>query len=185
MLWVPNGKLHQRAARGAELVIRWVWPLILTTGLGWFTATASAERLPLGAVYAPQATTFAVWSPDSDDVKLLLEDQEQTIPMRRIPDTDQYSDVYRVTVPGDHNLKRYNFVISGKRVRDPYGVMVEPATDNNVVMDLSQTEPQGGWVALPPLAQREDAVIYELNVHDYTADPSSGVSPGKRGKFLG
>jgi hypothetical protein len=32
--------------------------------------------------------------------------------MARIPDTDQYSDVYRVTVPGDHHLKRYNFVVA-------------------------------------------------------------------------
>jgi pullulanase len=37
----------------------------------------------------------------------------------------------------------------------------------------------------PPLAQREDAVIYELGVHDYTEDPSSGVSAANRGKFLG
>jgi hypothetical protein len=49
----------------------------------------------------------------------------------------------------------------------------------------SKTEPEDGWVAPPILAQREDAVIYELNVHDYTADPSSGVSAEKSGKFLG
>jgi pullulanase len=79
-------------------------------------------------------------------------------------------------VPGDHNLKRYSFLIRGKAVRDPYGVMTEPATNNNIVMDLSKTEPEGGWAALPTLAGREDAVIYELNVHDYTADSSSGVA---------
>ena len=184
-----DAKLGRSAARprrwGGELVINRVGPLILATGIGWLSDPACAERLPLGPVYTPQATTFALWSPDTDDVKLFLEDQEQTIPMARIPDTDQYSDVYRVTVPGDHQLKRYNFVIRGKTVRDPYGVMVEPAANNNVVMDLSKTEPQGGWTALPPLAQREDAIIYELNVHDYTADPTSGVSPEKQGKFLG
>jgi pullulanase len=189
MLRLPGGKPLRGAARArwqvTELVRRWMWPLVVAAGIGWLIDPASAERLPLGAIYTPQATTFAIWSPDTEDVKLFLEDQGQTIPMARIPDTDQYSDVYSVTVAGDHHLKRYNFVIQGKTVRDPYGVMVEPATNNNVVMDLSKTEPEGGWATPPPLAQREDAVIYELNVHDYTADPSSGVSPEKRGKFLG
>jgi pullulanase len=181
----PVGCAGQLSWRLAGLVIRRICLLVVTAVIGWPIDPAWADRLPLGAIYTPQATTFAIWSPDSDDVKLFLEGQPQTIPMARIPDTDQYSDVYRATVPGDHHLKRYNFLIEGKTVRDPYGVMVEPGTNNNVVIDLSKTEPEGGWAALPPLAQREDAVIYELNVHDYTADPSSGVSPEKRGKFLG
>jgi len=184
-----GARLHSRFA---EIVVSWFVVIVLAAGVAWPNGSARAEntnatdgRLPLGAIYTPQATTFSIWSPDSDDVKLFLKGQPQTIAMARIPDTDQYSDVYRVTVPGDHHLKRYNFVINGKTVRDPYGVMVEPATNNNIVMDLSETEPDGGWANVPPLAQREDAVIYELNVHDYTADPTSGVSSEKRGKFLG
>ena len=165
-----GARLHSRFA---EIVVSWFVVIVLAAGIAWPNGSARAEntnatdgRLPLGAIYTPQATTFSIWSPDSDDVKLFLKGQPQTIAMARIPDTDQYSDVYRVTVPGDHHLKRYNFVINGKTVRDPYGVMVEPATNNNIVMDLSETEPDGGWANVPPLAQREDAVIYELNVHD-------------------
>jgi pullulanase len=182
----------QRHRRFTAIVICWFCGIALAAGAGWPIASARAEtatgaygRLPLGATYTPQATAFSIWSPDSDDVKLSLEGQAQTIPLARIPDTDDYTDVYRVTVPGDHHLKRYNFLIRGKSVRDPYGVMVEPATNNNIVVDLSKTEPEGGWAPLRMLAHREDAVIYELNVHDYTADPSSDVSPEKRGKFLG
>jgi pullulanase len=141
--------------------------------------------LPLGAKYTPAATSFSIWSPETDDVKLFLEGQPTLLAMARIPDTDGYTDVYRVTVPGNYHLKRYNFRIRGNAVRDPYGVMVEPGTDDDIVMDLSATEPEGGWAPLPPLAQREDAVIYELGVHDYTADPTSGVSAENRGKFLG
>ena len=199
MLWSTGQKPLRDSAptRWRSAAIGWFGVLSLVVGLGCpsspvrvesaaaATPANGDERLPLGAIYTPQATTFSIWSPDNDDVKLFLEGQGQTIPMARIPDTDQYADVYRVTVPGDHHLKRYNFLIRGKTVRDPYGVMAEPATNNNIVIDLSKTEPEGGWAVLPTLAQREDAVIYELNVHDYTADPSSGVSSEKRGKFLG
>jgi 1,4-alpha-glucan branching enzyme len=166
--------------------------VVSAVGLGSPIEAARAEsgvttdgRLPLGAIYTSRQTTFSIWSPDSDDVKLSLEGQPAIVPLAKLPDTDQYSDVFRAIVPGDHHLKRYNFLINGKAVRDPYGVMVDPATNNNIVMDLSKTELEGGWATLPTLAQREDAVIYELNVHDYTADASSGVSPEKRGKFLG
>jgi pullulanase len=181
----------------AAMVICWFCALPLAAGVGWPIGSARAEspvvgtvtgadgRLPLGATYTPQATTFSIWSPDTDDVKLFLEGQAQTIPMVRIPDTDEYTDVYRITLPGNHHQKRYNFLIRGKTVRDPYGVMAKPATNDNIIVDLSKTEPEDGWVAPPILAQREDAVIYELNVHDYTADPSSGVSAEKSGKFLG
>jgi pullulanase len=189
---MPGRKSLRGDALFAAIVVGGFCLIALAAGVGWpidaayaDNTTTTHDRLPLGAMYTPQATTFSIWSPDSDDVKLFLEGQAQTIAMARIPDTDQYSDVYRVTVPGDHHLKRYNFLIRSKTVRDPYGVMVEPATNNNIVVDLSKTEPEGGWAPLPILAQREDAVIYELNVHDYTADPSSGVSPEKRGKFLG
>jgi 1,4-alpha-glucan branching enzyme len=151
MLWMPGSKPLRGDAqphpRLAKIVLCWLWLITQSAGMAWPNDSAWAEntaaahdRLPLGAMYAPQATTFSIWSPDSDDVKLSLEGQTQTISMARISDSDQYSDVYSVTVPGDHVLKRYNFRIKGKTVRDPYGVMVEPATNNNIVIDLSKTD---------------------------------------------
>ncbi len=146
---------------------------------------AGNAPLPLGASYTQQATTFSIWSPDTDDVKLLLGSDAEPKPMSHQPDNDDYSDVYSITVAGDLHLTKYRFLIHGQPVRDPYGVMVDPATGMNVVIDLSRTQPVGGWASPPPLVNREDAIIYELNVHDYTIDPSSGVSAAKRGKFLG
>jgi pullulanase len=148
------------------------------------TASLHAAPMPLGASYTSQATTFSIWSPDTDDVKLLLGSAAPQ-PMSHQPDNDDYSDVYSITVAGDLHLTEYRFLINGQPVRDPYGVMVDPSTGMNVVIDLSRTEPVGGWAAAPPLVNRTDAIIYELNVHDYTIDPSSGVSAAKRGKFLG
>ena len=164
-----------------EFLGRCLLAAAFTTGLTG-AATASSS---LGAVYTPQATTFSIWSPDTDDVKLSLQGEAQLLPMARLPDTDEHTDVYSITVPGDHHLKRYNYCVNGQTVRDPYGVMVEPASNNNIVVDLSKTQPVAGWAPSPALAEREDAIIYEVNVHDFTIDPSSGVPDPKRGKFLG
>lgn len=146
---------------------------------------AGTPGLKLGAVYTPQATTFSIWSPDTDDVRLRLLGESASRAMQREVDTDTSSDIFSLTVPGDHHLAKYQFLINGQSVRDPFGVMVDPATNANVVVALSKTEPVGGWASVPPLANREDAIIYEVNVHNFTISPSSGVSEPKRGKFLG
>jgi pullulanase len=153
--------------------------LLLFVMLGPIAALADS----LGATYRPEATTFALWSPDTANVQLWLDGTLH--PMQRVPDANGLTDVYAVTVPGDHHLKRYNFRVDGRVARDPYGVMVDPATDNNIVLNMALTEPAGGWAPRPPLNAREDAVIYEVHVRDFTIDPSSGVDPEKRGKFLG
>ncbi|MCX2836158.1 type I pullulanase [Microbulbifer thermotolerans] len=137
----------------------------------------------LGASYSPSETTFALWSPDHSNVQLVLDGQNYT--MGRVPDANGMTDIYAVTVSGDWKLKPYYFVVNGVAVRDPYGKMVEPNTNNNIVMDLDSTDLPGGWSQRPALAEREDAVIYEVHVRDFTIAAESGVSANKRGKFLG
>ncbi|WP_346837684.1 type I pullulanase [Microbulbifer sp. SAOS-129_SWC] len=137
----------------------------------------------LGAIYSPTGTTFSLWSPDHSNVQLVLDGQTYT--MGKIADANGYTDVYSVTVSGDWKLKPYYFVVNGVVVRDPYGKMAEPNSDNDIVMDLDSTALPGGWSARPALANREDAVIYEVHVRDFTIDTNSGVDATKRGKFLG
>lgn len=137
----------------------------------------------LGAIYSPGKTVFSLWSPDSSNVVLNLDGK--SYPMKKVADFAGYTDVYQVAVDGDQLLKTYNFSVNGNVVRDPYGKMVKPNTDLDVVMDTSRTDLPSGWVERPLLKQREDAVIYEIHVRDFTMNPNSGVSADKRGKFLG
>ncbi len=137
----------------------------------------------LGVDYSPEQTTFAIWSPDTSDVVLNLDGTDY--PCQRAVDFDGYTKIYGVTIPGDHKLKEYQFKINGVAVRDPYGTMVKPGTNINIVMDVDSIVPMGGWVARPALTEREDAVIYEVHVRDFTLDSTSGVPDDKKGKFLG
>lgn len=105
--------------------------------------------------------------------------------MQKVADFNGYTNVYQATVQGDLHLAEYSFVVNGTEVRDPYGKMAKPGTNTNIVMDMSRTGLPGGWAARPALVAREDSVIYEIHVRDFTIDSSSGVSAGKRGKYLG
>lgn len=132
----------------------------------------------LGIHYSARETTFTLWSPDRLSVELWLDGR--TLPMGLLGDG-----VWALTVPGDFKFKRYQFIVDDVPVRDPYARMVEPGTDYCIVLDPSTIEPDGGWAPTPPLTKREDAIIYEMSVRDFTFSPTSGVSEPKRGTFLG
>ena len=122
------------------------------------------------------------------------------------PDT---ANIYGVSVSGDLHLAEYQFKINGKVVRDPYGVMIKydgnqqktnqlsSGTENkfnytsyagpsaNIVIDLDQTDPEGGWAERPKLDNRNDAIVYEVHVGDFTSDATWGGTAKNAGKFPG
>lgn len=149
----------------------------------------------LGATYSKDKTIFRLWSPDSSNVKVEVEGKSYDMKKTSF---DGYTDVYEVSVAGDLDQKTYQFKVNGQSVRDPYGKMVVPssysgadgvgvvASDNrNVVMDMRKTDLEEGWAPRPVLKNREDAIIYEVHVRDFTVDKSSGVSDANRGRYLG
>jgi hypothetical protein len=113
---------EHRSVRPPSLVQAFsiLYALVLATGVVARVPSALAQpaapdgRFALGAIYTTVATTFSIWSPDTDDVKLFLEGQPALLMMTRIPDTDEYTDVFQVEVPGNHHLKRYNFRIRAR-----------------------------------------------------------------------
>ncbi|MGM0508143.1 MAG: alpha-amylase family glycosyl hydrolase [Fusobacteriota bacterium] len=148
-----------------------------------FVKGSIKQPTKLGVDYGPAASSFSIWSPDTSDVKVKVNGVEY--PTEKISNFDGYSDVYSTTVQGDLHLAEYEFYINGKSVRDPYGIMVKPNTNTNIVIDLNKTGPEGGWVDIPVLENREDAMLYEVHIRDLTIDDSSGVSIENKGKYLG
>ena len=147
----------------------------------------------LGAEYTKSATTFRIWSPDTANVSVTV--NGETYPMNK-SNLSGYSDVYEVTVNGDLDGKEYQFKVNGNDVHDPYGKMVTKAdypggkesiatSHKNVVMNMRDTDLEGGWTPRPEFKNREDAIIYEVHVRDFTIDKSSGVSDANRGRYLG
>lgn len=151
------------------------------------SANCGSTSDTLGAVFSPESTTFSIWSPEHSNVKVRVNGIAYS--MTKVADFNGYKDIYQVTVKGDLHLQEYTYLINGLEVRDPYGKMAKPGTGDdeaiNIVMDMSRTEPTDGWAARPALIEREDAIIYEMHVRDFTIDASSGVSADNHGKFIG
>ncbi|WP_411105218.1 alpha-amylase family glycosyl hydrolase [Streptomyces sp. cmx-4-9] len=136
----------------------------------------------LGALYTPTETTFRIWSPGSSQVSVTVGGQSHTL---QPADVSGYTDVYQAVVPGNWKNQAYQFRVGNNTVRDPYARMVKPGTTEGIVMDIESIQPTGGWAPTPALIKREDAVIYEMSVRNFTIDASSGVDSSKRGKFAG
>lgn len=119
------------------------------------------------------------------------------------------ANIYGVTVEGDLNLAEYQFYVGGVAVRDPYGKMIKydgnqqksgtqaSGTENgfsytsylgptvNIVMNMEETEPLNGWAECPVLENRNDAIVYEVHVGDFTSDSTWNGSSENKGKFPG
>lgn len=141
------------------------------------------QKDTLGATYTKESTTFRIWSPDTSDVKVTVDGVTHTLNKSNL---DCYTNVYEATVDGDLAGKTYQFTIGGVDARDPYGKMTAKGSNTaNIVMDMSTTEPEDGWAKRPTLKNREDTIVYEVHVRDFTIDKSSGVNDENRGCYLG
>lgn len=141
------------------------------------------QEQTLGATYTKESTTFRIWSPDTSDVKVTVDGVTHTLNKSNL---DCYTNVYEVKVDGDLAGKTYQFTIGGVDARDPYGKMTAKGSNTaNIIMDMSTTEPDGGWADRPKLKNREDTIAYEVHVRDFTIDPTSGVGDDKKGRYLG
>ncbi len=144
-------------------------------------------------------TTFRIFSPRAYSVELLLA-RRKGILRRLDPDECEHhelvpSDDGTWSVVIDRDLRGYCYAyrIDGPRGRgecfDPANVLSDPwaranvgADGPSVVVDTSAYR----WMHdSHPHPLREDLVIYEMHVRDYTAHPSSGVPEPMRGRYLG
>ncbi|MCD5352446.1 alpha-amylase family glycosyl hydrolase [Kineosporia mesophila] len=150
---------------------------------GKTTTRAAAPTQSLGARYSSVSTTFRIWSPGSSAVSVTV--NGTSYPMAATP-VAGYTGVYQAVVAGDLNGRSYQFAVGGRNVPDPYARMVEPGTRRGVVVDDAAITPSAGkWYPTPALTDREDSIVYELDVRDFTVDASSGVDADRRGKYLG
>ena len=163
------------------------------------TATAcSAGNLPQknGSLqeihYAPEQSVFSLWAPTADSAKVLLYDNgEDGAPFLQLLMTSNPEDgSWSLTYDGDLDGCFYTFRIydNGRWLEETPGIFATAVGVNGkraAILDLSTTDPEG-WEQdrAPRLRSLADAVVYETHHRDLSIDPSSGISPEHRGKFL-
>lgn len=157
------------------------------------TETAKLDELAfdgdLGALYREVATEFRLWAPTAKNVELVVYGDyygptKVVLPMEKAFD----GKVWTITLEDDcHGLTyRYQITYQDDTVRrsvDPYSRAVTVNGKRSVVVDMVRTNPKGWGTRMEPFSHPTDAVIYEMHVRDFTADPNSGVH--NRGKYIG
>ena len=146
----------------------------------------------LGATWTSSKTTFKVWAPTADSVKVNLytsgtegaDDLIETLSMKK-----GEKGVWSVQKAGDLNGVYYTYSVdvdgTTAEACDPYARTTGVNGNRAMVINLNATNPAGWSTDRGPNAGMTytDSIIYELHVRDFSIDESSGIQ--NKGKFLG
>ena len=145
----------------------------------------------LGSTWTKEATSFRLWAPTAEAVKVLIYSGGSTTNTRVLETVEMKADVNGTWVgkiDGDWNGKFYVYqvTIDGQKVDacDPYAKATGINGDRAMIIDLDSTNPEGWDKDTNPNADLtiNDAIIYELHIRDLGTDKNSGIE--NVGKFL-
>lgn len=146
----------------------------------------------LGAVWSKEKTTFKVWAPTAEEVRVNLYKEgtgDAAEWKRQLKMQREEQGVWAVEKKGNLNgiYYTYEVMVGGvtREACDPYARTTGVNGERAMVLDLRSTNPKGWEQDKSPHAGRgiTDAVIYELHIRDVSSDKSSGIR--HTGKFLG
>ncbi len=146
----------------------------------------------LGATWSPEMTTFRLWAPTANSVKICLyesgninsQDLIETFVMER---STQGTWIAYKTGNLDGIYYTYLVDVNGKTVEvcDPYARTTGVNGHRAMIIDLSRTNPKDWEYDKDPHFDDSitDSVIYELHIRDLSMNDNSGIK--NKGKFLG
>lgn len=142
----------------------------------------------LGLTYSKEKSTFVIWAPTADLVKIRLYGSSLGgAPTEEIKLFPNGNGTWKAEIPGDHLNKYYTVQANmagkwTKEVPDPYAKAVGANGARGMIIDLSLTNPPS-WEKdkSPDLKSVSSSIIYELHVRDATITTNARF----RGKFLG
>ncbi|WP_168120915.1 alpha-amylase family glycosyl hydrolase [Paenibacillus sp. HB172176] len=171
-------------------------------GVSWEQLDAESfyDGDDLGCVYDNGRATLKLWAPIADEVAVFLYDKdhaEREVGSMTLTRGEQ--GVWHVEIEPEHlnvdDMRGYYYqyeVTHGqttRKVLDPYAKSMaefrmspagfplgagRDAVGKAAIIDPGRTEPEGGWpdARINGYARRDDAIIYETHVRDFTSDPA-------------
>ena len=148
------------------------------------------EASDLGVSYGGDKTTFKIWSPAAQKVKVnIYEKDSDKKPEFTRALTSINNGAWGLTINEDLLGKYYTFQVFQNNkwlseAPDPHAKAVGTNGKKGMIADLSKTNP-AGWESdrRPGVKYATDIIIYELHIRDVSVHPSSGIT--NKGKFLG
>ena len=139
----------------------------------------------LGFNYNKGYTFFKIYAPKINSVKLLLYENYNDV---RYQSVNMYKngEYFEVKVEGDLDGIYYKYQLDEKfEIVDPFCKASSINSLKSCVIDLNSTNPDGFIHEEYEVANRNEAIVYELSIKDYSSDISSKIRDDYRGKFLG
>ena len=144
--------------------------------------------------YTPQQTVFKLFAPKNAK-NVVVEWHAMASPkgkMKRVPPKRfkqkmklGNDGIWSAKVNGDLNHFAYRFFVDDNVSPGVFAKAVTVNGQNGVILDMKETNPDG-WESdrRPQVKSPADLVIYEMHHRDFSIDPSSGIIPEHRGKYL-
>jgi pullulanase len=140
--------------------------------------------------YAPQSTTFRLWSPVAEEVRLNFYEKGnggEAYKTSSLKAAEQ--GVWSITIEGDLDGVYYTYQVktNGHWLNETPGIYATAVGVNGqraMVLNMQRTNPEG-WDEdkRPPLTKPNEAILYELHIRDLTIHPGSGSNHA--GKYSG
>lgn len=150
----------------------------------------------LGCQFDGEKAVFKLWAPTSSSCKLRVyyptdQNKEGVMPVDfGAMDFNPKTGVWSYTYSGnDINGHQYDYVLENSKgtvvVLDPYAKSMSPE-GRACVVNMKDGKAGNQVESFVKLAKREDAVIYEVSVRDFTISPDAGVKsmPGTYKAFI-
>ena len=156
----------------------------------------------LGAIYTPSSTTFKVWSPVSQNIKLRIYENGTPKSVNSELGSDVYEEyemergekgVFSYTKTGDLGGKYYTYFVKnasnkdGKEIVDPYakGAGVNGLRGMIVNFDSDEAKP-AGWNSVNYLTyNRLELTVYETHIAELTCSDTWGGTAANAKKYPG
>lgn len=141
------------------------------------------KDIKLGATYTKQYTEFRVFAPNREKIDLLITDDYRKIRKEKYSMIKKEFDIFYCKIEKDLDGFFYSYLVEDKyEVTDPYSKASSINSIMSAVVDFDKINPIDFGKKFKA-NKEEDAIIYELNVKDFTANKNSNVK--YRGKYLG
>ena len=139
--------------------------------------------------YTPDGTSFHLWSPNADEVRLMLYNEaegEHAYETHHMQLGDDGTWNVKVTEDLKGKFYTFNVKIHDEWLGDTPGLFAKAVGINGnraAIIDMAETNPTG-WEndQKPTLRSVADAVVYEMHYRDFSIDASSGIQ--HKGLFL-
>lgn len=140
---------------------------------------------PLGVEYHPEYCIFRLWTPVAKEVILVLIDQQKT--EKQYHSSYQGRGLWEITVKGDLDRFGYYYLVRIKSelqfTLDPYAISSSSNSKMNYVINIDnlyQIKYQRPYFS----GNYVDAIIYELNLRDFSIDRFKKNIKGRRSFYL-